>query len=93
MFNPYTIIKYPRITEKATALSAENKYLFVVPKNVKKYQIKMAIEQIYKVSVVSVAIVNMPGKKRRYRMSQEGYKPSYKKAIVTLKEGDKIAIT
>lgn len=93
MFNPYTIIKYPLVTEKATALANQDKYLFVVAKNAKKTQIKMAVEHIYKVSVVSVAIMNMPGKKRRYRLSQEGYRPSYKKAIVTLKEGDKIAIT
>ncbi len=93
MFDPYTIIKYPLVTEKATALASENKYLFAVAKNVRKNQIKMAIEQIYKVSVVSVAIINMPGKKRKYRMFHEGYRPSYKKAIVTLKEGDKIAVT
>ncbi|HOK80985.1 MAG TPA: 50S ribosomal protein L23 [bacterium] len=93
MFNPFNIIKYPLVTEKATAAEKENKYMFAVDKKARKTQIKMAIEQIYKVNVVSVAVINMPGKKRRYRLSQEGYRPSYKKAIVTLKEGEKIAVT
>ncbi len=93
MFNPYAVIKYPLITEKTTALADENKYVFIVVKNAGKNQVKMAIEQIYKVSVMNVSIVNMPGKKRKYRLSREGYRPAYKKAIITLKEGDKIAIT
>ncbi|MCM8815566.1 MAG: 50S ribosomal protein L23 [Candidatus Omnitrophica bacterium] len=93
MFNPYQIIKYPLITEKATALEGQNKYLFVVDKKARKTQIKMAIEQIYKVTVMKVAVVRMPAKKKRYRWFSEGYTSSYKKAIVTLKEGDKIATT
>ncbi|MCM8763847.1 MAG: 50S ribosomal protein L23 [Candidatus Omnitrophica bacterium] len=93
MFNPYEIIKYPLITEKATTLEGKNKYLFVVDKKARKTQIKMAIERIYKVTVTGVAVITMPAKKRRYRLAKEGYRASYKKAIVTLKEGDKIAIT
>jgi len=93
MFNPFGIIKYPLVTEKATALEKENKYMFMVDKKARKTQIKMAVEQLYKVSVVSVAVIRMPGKKRKYRLAQEGYRPSYKKAIVTLKEGEKIAVT
>ncbi|MCM8822167.1 MAG: 50S ribosomal protein L23 [Candidatus Omnitrophica bacterium] len=93
MFNPYEIIKYPLITEKATKLEGQNKYLFAVNNKARKTQIKMAIEQIYKVSVTGVAIIRMPAKKRKYRLSMEGYRSSYKKAIVTLKEGDKIATT
>jgi len=93
MFNPYSIIKYPLITEKATNLEKENKYMFVVDKKARKTQIKLAIEQLYNVNVVSVAVINMPAKKRKYRLFQEGYKPGYKKAIITLKEGEKIAIT
>ncbi len=93
MFNPYSIIKYPLVTEKATTLGSQNKYIFVVDKKAKKTQIKMAVEQLYRVSVVCVAVIKMPAKKRRYRLSREGYKSSYKKAIITLKEGEKIAIT
>lgn len=93
MFNPYSIIKYPVVTEKATALEGQNKYVFAVDKRARKTQIKMAIESIYKVTVLSVAIIRMPSKKRRYRFGQEGYTSSYKKAIITVKEGEKIAVT
>lgn len=93
MFNPYSIIKYPVVTEKATSSEALNKYVFVVDKKAKKSQIKAAIEQIYKVNVTKVSVIKVPAKKKRYRMSIEGYTSSYKKAIVTIKEGEKIAIT
>ncbi|MCX7706351.1 MAG: 50S ribosomal protein L23 [bacterium] len=93
MFNPYSIIKYPLVTEKATFLEGQNKYIFVVDRKARKSHIKMAIESIYKVTVLSVAIIKMPAKKRRYRFGQEGYTSSYKKAVVTVKEGEKIAIT
>lgn len=89
----FEIIKYPIITEKATAAIEGNKYTFKVDKRAKKSQIKKAIETIYNVRVEKVNIVNVPEKKKSYRFRIEGYKSGYKKAIVTLKEGDKIAIT
>ncbi|MCS7180932.1 MAG: 50S ribosomal protein L23 [bacterium] len=93
MFDPYKIIKNPLITEKGTELTKENKYVFCVDKKANKYQIKKAIEEIYKVKVEKVYVLNIKPKKRRYRFFIEGYKSGYKKAIVKLKEGEKIAIT
>ncbi len=86
----YEIIKYPVITEKSTAIfGQENKYCFAVDKAANKYTIKKAIEFIYKVTVLKVNVVKMSGKKKRVRR-QLGRTPDWKKAIVTLKEGDKI---
>jgi large subunit ribosomal protein L23 len=93
MFEAYKIIKFPLITEKGTDLSAENKYIFCVADRASKLQVKKAIERIYNVGVEKVNIINVPRKKKRYRFRIEGYKPGYKKAIVKVKEGDKIAIT
>lgn len=92
MFDPYKIVKHPLITEKATDLNRENKYVFCVDKKSNKNQIKKAIEEIYKVKVEKVFIINSKPKKRRYKLFIEGYKSGYKKAIVQLKEGEKIAI-
>ena len=91
--DPYKIVKYPLVTEKGTNLSQENKYLFCVNKNANKIQVKFAIEVIYKVRVEKVNILNTPKKKRRYKFKTEGYKAGFKKAIVMLNKGDKIAIT
>lgn len=66
---------------------------FCVDKKANKNQIKKAIEEIYKVKVEKVYVVNVKPKKRMYRFYIEGYKSGYKKAIVKLKEGEKIAIT
>ncbi len=86
----YEIIKYPVITEKSTAiLGPENKYSFAVVKRANKRKIKKAIELIYKVTVLKVNVVKMSGKKKRVRR-QLGRTPDWKKAIVTLKQGDKI---
>jgi len=93
LFDPYKIIKHPIITEKATELNKENKYVFCVDKKANKHQIKKAIEEIYNVKVEKVFVINIKPKKRRYRFFIEGYKSGYKKAIVQLKEGEKIAIT
>ncbi|MCM8803928.1 MAG: 50S ribosomal protein L23 [Candidatus Omnitrophica bacterium] len=93
MFDPYKIIKHPIVTEKATNLTKENKYVFCVDKKANKHQIKKAIEELYKVKVEKVFVVNVRPKKRRYRFYIEGFKSGYKKAIVELKEGERIAIT
>ena len=66
--NPYNIIKYPLSTEKSIRLmEAENKLIFVVNKNTSKKEIKEAIEEMFKVDVVSVnTFVNADGEKRAY---------------------------
>ena len=88
------IIKKPVITEKMTAISEKlNKYAFIVEKNANKYQIKDAIEKLYNVKVEAVNTMNYDGKKKsRYTKAGliTGRRPAFKKAVVTLKEGDTI---
>ena len=88
------IIKKPVITEKMTAISEKlNRFAFIVDKNSNKYQIKDAIEQLYDVKVVAVNTMNYDGKlKSRYTKSGvvSGRRAAFKKAIVTLREGDTI---
>lgn len=85
------LVKNPLITEKATSLSAFNKYVFTVEKNATAPEIKKVIEAVYKVKVIKVQVMNVKPKTRRLGRSV-GKKPGYKKAIVTLKPGDKIEI-
>lgn len=79
----------PIVTEKATYMMEENKYVFEVVKEAKKPEIRAAIESLFEVKVVKVNTMNQPRKKRRVGQSI-GYKPRYKKAIVTLAEGDSL---
>jgi large subunit ribosomal protein L23 len=85
------IIIEPWITEKAHGAMAENKYIFRVKKEADKKSVKLAIERLYGVKVINVNIINIPAKKRMYGR-HEGKKSGYKKAIVKLKEGDKIEL-
>lgn len=79
-------------TEKGTELLPLNKYIFVVQKKANKFQIKQAIEQIYKVKVSKVNTQVAPGKTKRVRYKL-GRTADWKKAIVTLKQGHKIEVT
>lgn len=93
MNEPYDIIDTVRLTEKATLLAErENKYVFRVRPSATKTQIKQAIEKLFKKSVVAVNTCNYAGKKKRERTASFGHKADWKKAIVTLKEGDKIEL-
>ena len=83
------IILRPRITEKASLQSGGNSYTFDVNKGVNKIEIKKAVEEIYNVSPIKVNIINMKPKKKIIR-GVKGKTPSFKKAIVFLKEGDSI---
>ncbi|RKY38331.1 MAG: 50S ribosomal protein L23 [Candidatus Omnitrophota bacterium] len=89
MKSVYTVIRYPLLTEKGTYLASQNKYLFCVEKRASKIEIKKAIEEIYKVKVVAVNTLSVHGKRRRIRQNW-GKTPEWKKAIVTLKEGEQI---
>ena len=87
------ILRKPLVTEKASELNEANKYAFVVDKRANKVEIKKAVEDMYGVSVVSVNTMNYLGKqKTRYTKAGfiSGRKPSYKKAIVEVAEGDMI---
>jgi len=85
------IIKAPHLTEKTSNAAAENKYMFVVASGANKVDIRRAIEDRYKVAVEKINVVNTIAKERR-RGRITGWKPGFKKAIVTLKEGQKIEL-
>jgi large subunit ribosomal protein L23 len=91
MNEPYDIIETASLTEKSTLLSEkQNKYVFRVSPRANKIQIKNAIERLFQKKVVDVNTCNYAGKKKRERRQDYGRKVHWKKAIVTLKEGDKI---
>lgn len=79
----------PRISEKAGKQVGLNKYFFNVKTNANKVEIKKAVEHSYKVKVTQVNIIKMQGKNRTYGRTK-GRTSGFKKAIVTLKQGDKI---
>jgi large subunit ribosomal protein L23 len=88
---PQDIVKNILITEKGSYMGPQNKYLFVVNRSANKIEIKKAVEEIYKVKVADVNTLMMRGKKRRIRFV-EGKKSDWKKAIVTLQQGQRIEI-
>jgi large subunit ribosomal protein L23 len=79
------------VTEKATDLVKKNQYVFKVWSGVNKTEIKKAIEDLYGVDVISVKIINVPRKRRRLGRIR-GWRKGYKKAIVRIKEGQKIEV-
>lgn len=83
------IIKYPIITDKATRLLENNQYSFVVAPYSDKITIKNSIEYLFDVKVIKINTCRLPRKKKRVG-KYIGWKPQYKKAIVTLREGDVI---
>lgn len=87
----YQIILKPLITEKGGLLEGFGQYFFKVAKDANKVEIKKAVEKLYRVRVDRVNVISMPSKFRRVG-EHEGKKPGFKKAIVTLKKGDKIEI-
>lgn len=90
MKNLYSIIKKPLFTEKGSHLKeSENKILVEVMNDVNKLEIKEAIEEIFKVKVDKVSTINRKGKWKRYGRSI-GKRPDRKRAIITLKKGEKL---
>ena len=86
----YQVIKKPLITEKATTLKEkENKVAFLVDRAANKTEIKEAVERLLKVKVLTVNVATMKGKTRRVGRTS-GKRPDWKKAVVTLKPGDRI---
>ena len=92
MITSYDIIKTLVRTEKGTTLEPNRQYLFHVARGATKIDIKKAVEELYKVKVQGVRTIIMPGKLKRVRQDF-GYTVDWKKAIVTLKEGQKIEVT
>jgi large subunit ribosomal protein L23 len=92
MMDIYGIIKKPLITEKSTNLiKTDNKVTFKVAVNANKDEIKKVVETIFNVTVLRVNTLSMKGKKKRVGRNV-GKRPDWKKAIVTLKKGDRIEI-
>jgi large subunit ribosomal protein L23 len=83
------MLKYPVISDKATRLLELNKYTFMVDKRANKFTIKKIIEYIFDVDVINVNTLMTPRKKRTVG-GFSGYQTQYKKAIITLKDGDSI---
>lgn len=85
----YEVLRRPLITEKSTTLQIQGKYVFEIAKEANKPQVKQAVEKAFKVKVNNVNVIIVPGKTRRVgrRLIQTR---SWKKAVVTLRPGDKI---
>lgn len=91
MKDPRDVLRKPLITEKSTALIEDNKYTFQVDPRANKTEIKQAVESIFNVKVEKVNTMNVRGRMKRVR-NIRGRTPDTKKAIITLKKGDKIEI-
>ena len=87
----YEVLRRPVVTEKNTMLLAQGKYTFDVRQEANKPQIKEAVEKAFKVNVVSVNVINVPGKMRRGGRRRV-MSPPWKKAVVTLEPGQKIEL-
>ena len=87
----YEVLRRPLVTEKNTELQAQGKYAFEVAREANKHQIKQAVEKAFKVEVMAVNVMTVPGKTRRIGRRQV-LTQSWKKAIVTLKPGDSIGL-
>lgn len=88
--NIWEVIRRPLITEKGTTLADQGKYIFQVSTDANKMQIKAAVERAWpNVRVRSVNVINMPGKRRRWKRFF-AYRSDWKKAIVTLEPGQTI---
>jgi len=87
----FEVIRRPLVTEKNTSLQTQGKYAFEIATDANKVQVKQAIEKAFKVTVTAVNVITVRGRERRVgRRMVTG--SSWKKAIVTLKAGDKIQI-
>jgi len=90
MKNIYTIIKKPLFTEKGSSLKeTENKILVEVPTDANKIEIKRAMEELFKVKVEKVSTISVIGKMKKFGKSL-GKRPDRKKAVITLKKGEKL---
>jgi len=90
MKTSYNVLLNPLLTEKATMLKEDNnQVLFKVARDANKIDVKRAVEEVFKVKVSKVRMINYRGKKKRMGR-YEGKRPDWKKAIVTLQKGEKL---
>jgi large subunit ribosomal protein L23 len=85
------MLKRPIISEKSIIQGTVNKYTFLVEQAAPKVQIAQAVEKLFKVKVTDVNVINLTGKSKRFRR-ESGQRAARRKAIVTLKTGDRIAL-
>jgi large subunit ribosomal protein L23 len=88
----YDIVRGPVITEKATNVSEHNQVIFRVPLAATKREVKVAVEGLFRVNVTAVNTIRVTGKLKRVR-GRPGRRSDYKKAVVTLGEGQRIDVT
>ena len=92
--NAFEVVKTVRLTEKGTRQGEKlNQYTVKADPRANKAEIRQAVQELFKVKVIKVNTLNVHGKLRRQRTYQAGKAPDWKKAIVTLKAGDKIVLT
>ena len=92
--NTFDIVKTVRLTEKGTRQGEKlNQYTVVADRRANKIQIRQAVQELFKVKVIKINTLNVRGKARRKRTAQAGATSTWKKALVTLKDGDKIILT
>ena len=92
--NAFEIVKTVRLTEKGTRQGENyNQYTVVADRRANKLEIRQAVQDLFKVKVIRVNTLNVRGKVRRQRTASQGLTLQWKKAIVTLKAGDKIVLT
>jgi large subunit ribosomal protein L23 len=91
MMETYEVLRRPIVTEKTTMQIEQGIYTFEVDRRANKLQVKEAVEKVFGVDVVSVNVINVPGKPRRWGQ-HVSRTPSWKKAIVKLAEGQRIEI-
>ena len=85
------VIKHPVISEKSIQQGEVNKYAFVVDPRANAHQVKLAMEHFFKVTVIKVNMINVSGKPKRMGRTKV-QRANWRKAIVTLKPGDKIKL-
>jgi len=91
--NPYKIIIQPIDTEKTRYMAELGKYTFKVAQSANKHQVKRAVEEIFDTEVESVNVINVPAKVgRRFGRRRVGRNPGWKKALVTLAEGQRLDV-
>ena len=88
----FELIRRPLVTEKTTLMSEHNQVTFEAPLDANKHEIKTAVQELFKVKVTAVNTLRQKGKTKRFR-GQPGRRSDYKKAVVTLAEGDSIDVT
>lgn len=87
----YRVLAKPHITEKAGDLTAKNQYVFEIFPQANKFEVKRAVEDLYGVDVEGVRIINIPRKQKIFK-GRRGWRGGYKKAIIKIKEGQKIEV-